>query len=222
MRNAMRTVLNIKMVLLSAFFLHAKGQLKSTKHFSSQDGLCSQSIILDSTGIFFKERGCEGRSTISFGKYTIYKNNDIHFQFLPFSDIKPISKIVKTKIAEPKDSFVVITFYDRFKKPLSFNFGVRVSDTANKVHEMWTDETGQVRINRFMFKYVSLIQLLSIYDEVDGIEVNNAHLNVYFNFPDLFLQYPEIKVERPKKLVLYVKQDGLYYPKAKQASYRLN
>lgn len=119
---------------------------------------CSQTIILDSTGLFFKESGCEGLSYISLGKYKLGKDNKVSFQYLPFDGIKPIAKIIQEENRNKNDSIIDITFYDRYKKPISFNFGIRIGDKSNQVHEIWTDEHGQIQVNRFLIKYVSFVQ----------------------------------------------------------------
>lgn len=183
---------------------------------------CSQTIILDSTGLFFNESGCEGRSNISFGKYKLGKDNKISFQYLPFDSIKPIAKIIQEEKAEENDSLVTITFYDRYNHPLGFNFGIRLGDTNNQVHEMWTDETGQLKVNRFLFRYVSLVQFLTMYRETDGIPIGQKSLKVYFNLPEQFLMYPELQLDRPRKLNLQLKQNGLYDFNSKEIVYKLD
>jgi hypothetical protein len=218
----MRPFLFSTFFLLTSFSYSALGQLKHTKYYSSRNGFCSQSIILDSNGYFFHEWGCEGRSNISFGKYKLGRNNIINFHFFPFDSITPIKEVVQLKSVGGKDSIVTITFYDRFGQTLNTNFGIRVADTSNTIHEVWTDEEGQIQVNRFVFKNVGLIQLLTIYGEAPGIPITGNSLNVYINLPKLFLENPELKLDKPLKLNLQLKQDGLYNAKSKAVVYKLN
>src|SRR4029079_9901986 len=119
MRNAMKLSLSVLIILLTAISQSAVGQVKRTMHFSSKNGMfCSQTLILDSTGLFFYESGCEGSSNISFGKYKLDKDNKINFQFLPFDSINPINKIVLDSSANETDSLITLTFYDRYNQPL--------------------------------------------------------------------------------------------------------
>jgi hypothetical protein len=215
----MRFFLVSAFMLFTAFSHGAHGQLKHTKYFSSQNGFCSQTIILDSSGYFFKEWGCEGRSNISFGRYKVKRDNGLIFQFLPFDSLVPVGEVVRAKTADD-DSLVTITFYDRYREPLRSNFGVRVADTGNTVHEMWTDEAGQIQVNRFLFRNVVLNQFLTIYGEIGGIDIGKESLFVYLNLPRLFLEYPELKLDKPKAMDLQLRQDGLYNPKMKAIIYK--
>ena len=209
-------------IILNGVSYCAVGQLKATRHYSFQDGLCSKSVILDSAGYFFHEWGCEGRSNISFGKYRMGRDNIINFRFLPFDSIAPIKKVTQVTSKESSDSIVTFSFYDRFGEPLNTNFGIRVADTSNKVHEMWTDEKGQIQLNRFIYKNITLIQFLSIYGEAAGITLENKSLNVYLNLPKVFLDYPELTLDKPRKLNLKLKPNGLYDPKKKTIVFKLN
>lgn len=182
---------------------------------------CSQTIILDSTGLFFQESGCESRSSISFGKYKLGKNNKISFEYLPFDSINPVAKIISEESVSETDSIITITFYDRYNRPLGGNFGIRLGDTSNQVHEMWTDDIGQIHVNHFHFKYVSLVQFLTMYRETDGIAIGQKSLKVYLNFPEEFLIHSELQIDRPPKMNLQLRQNGLYGIKSKEILYKL-
>jgi len=218
----MKLIVISSFIFLTAFTHFAVAQVKRTKHFSSQDGLCSRSFILDSTGYFFKEWGCEGKSRISFGRYKIDDKKNISLQFLPFDSILPINKIVEGKRLEGLDSILTIALYDRYKKPVSLNFGVRLADTSNQVHEMWTDESGQIEVNRFVFKELALVQFLAIYGEANGIVIKNNSLDIYLNLPGLFLQYPELQLDKPQKVNLRLSSQGLYNFKTMRIDYKLD
>jgi hypothetical protein len=223
MPNAMVKVLTSLIIFFTTFSHDAIGQVKKTMHFSSRDGMfCSQTMILDSSGLFFNVSGCEGRANISFGRYTLDRNNKISFQYLPFDSIKPVAKIIQEENAKANDSLITITFYDRYNRPLGFNFGIRLGDTSNQVHEMWSDEIGRIQVNRFQFKYVSLVQFLTMYREVDGIPIRQKSLQVYLNFPLEFLTYPELRVDQPRKLNLQLTPKGLYSITSKVIVYGLD
>jgi hypothetical protein len=170
--------------------------------------------------LFFQESGCESRSSISFGKYKLGKDNKINFQYLPFDSINPVANITEESVKEG-DSLITITFYDRYNRPLGINFGIRLGDTSNQVHEMWTNEIGQIQINRFLFNYVSLVQFLTMYRETDGIAIRQKSLKVYLNLPEQFLIHSELQIDRPRRMNLQLRQDGLYDVKSKEIVYRL-
>jgi hypothetical protein len=199
-RNAIRLLFASIVLLFGALLQNVSGQVKSTMHFSSRDGMfCSQTITLDSTGLFFQESGCESRSSISFGRYTLDKDNKISFQYLPFDSINPVARITEEESVNESDSLITITFYDRYNRPLGINFGIRLGDTSNQVHEMWTNETGQIQVNRFFFRNVSLVQFLTMYRETVAIAIGQKPLKVYFNFPEQFLIYPELQLTGPER-----------------------
>jgi hypothetical protein len=216
----MRYLLILTIFILSTFLQYAIGQLNETKCFSSKKGSCTQTIILDSAGYFFKERNCGQTSNISFGRYNKEKEHHIHFQFLPFDSLAPFYRIVSERIIMEYDSMVTVTFYDRFKRPIANNSGVRVVDVNNKAFEIWTNEHGQVEVNRFTCNRIFLKPLHSIYGAAAVIDLGREALSVYLNIPDLFLDNTRIKLEESKTLDLLLKEDGLYEPKAKVASYK--
>lgn len=219
----MKLILTLTIIISTAFSAKVTGQVKRTIRFSAKYGMfCSQTIILDSTGIFFNESGCEDRSNISFGIYKIAKNNKISLQYLPFDSLRPINKIVEEQKAEENDSMITITFYDRYMEPLEVNVGIRLGDTSNQVKENWTDERGQIEINRFAFKYISLAQFLAIYGETNAIAIGNRSLKVYLNLPRLFLDYPELKVDERQPYSLQLKGKALYDLKTKKIAFKLD
>jgi hypothetical protein len=223
MRTAMRPIHSVTIFFLFALVHNLSAQTKRTMHFSMRNGAyCSQSMILDSSGLFFQESGCEGRSKISFGRYQMGKDNRISFVSLPFDSINPVAKIVEGESVTENDSITTITFYDRYHRQLGFNFGIRLGDTGNLVHEMWTDESGAIQVNRHLYKKISFIQLLWMYKETDGIAIGQKSLKVYLNFPEQFLIQSELQIEHPRKTVLQLKQNGLYDPRTKKRMYQLD
>lgn len=118
------------------------------------------------------------------------------------------------------DSIVTVTFYDRFKQPLASNFAVRAIDQDNKLHEMSTDENGQVEVNRFRYSKVVLMPLLSIYGPSASVDLARECVSVYLNLPRIFLDTTEATVERGKKMILQLKHDGLYMMNANVPSYK--
>ena len=87
---------------------------------------------------------------------------------------------------------------------------------------MWTNEIGQIQVNRFLFRYVSLVQFLTMYREIDGIAIDQKSLKVYLNLPEQFLIHSELQIDKPKRMNLQLKQDGLYDIKLKEIVYKLD
>lgn len=204
-------------ILLVAFYKDAFSQGKRTMFYSKETPpFCSQTMILDSSGIFFHEGGCEGRSDISFGRYSINSDNILSFQYLSFDSISPVRKVIQSQNATLGDSSITLTFYDRYNQALGSAFGILIGDTANKVHESWTDSKGQIELNSNTFKYVSLVQLTNIYGDTIKIEIGNSSAEIYLNLPRVFLIYPELTVSQSGILNLQLRDDGLYSSKTKQ------
>jgi hypothetical protein len=201
------------------FSFCAIGQLIHTRSYYSQNGRCSKSIILDSAGYFFNESGCEGRSNICFGRYKLGQDNIIKFHFLPFDSIAPIKEINQVSSTETNDSNVTISFYDRFGEQLTNNVGILVIDTSNKTHEMWTDQKGQIRLNCFIFKELTLIQFITIYGDATNIPISKKSLKIYLNLPGGFFMYPELILDKPQNINLELKENGLFDPKTKRLAY---
>jgi len=222
MISAIMKPIRLTITLLIMLFGHsANSQLKNTKEYSEINGPCSSNIILDSLGYFFKERGCEGSSHISFGKYKITKNNIISFSFFSFDSLEPFRKIRRYKNTNKNDSIITITLFSRENKPLGFNFNIQVFDIDGKPENVNTNEKGELFINHFLYKQLLLTQLLSIYKVAAPILIDKNSMEIYFNLPELFLIYPETILEKAEKLKLVFKKDGLYKLDGKTKLYSL-
>lgn len=212
-----------RLFILAVFFLHTCcvfGQLKTTRQFFSRNGFCSRTIILDSNGFFFSEEGCEERANISYGRYKISKRNKVVFNLLPLDDLTPVNKIIPGLVTE--DSFITVSFYDRYNIPLYLSFGILAADTNNKVHEVWPGHDGLIRVNRFIFKSISIGQLITIYGEVSEIKIDSRSLDIYLNLPSVFLWHTQIRVDKSKRPKLILKSDGLYDRRTKVLMYSAN
>jgi len=204
--------LKIILLLLVTTFVSvaANGQLKSTKSFTIwKGGLCDETIILDSLGYFFKEKGCEGNSTISFGRYKISKGNIISFHFLPIDSLQPFREIKRYK--DLNDSTITITLYDREDKPVSYAINLQAVDNGGNQHGVSSDGNGKVVLNRKLYKDLLIVPLLWIYGQQPSLVIGDENnLEVRMSLPGLFLAYNEIKIDKGSKLRLVLKKDGLY------------
>lgn len=206
------------LAFLSSF---AFGQTKRTQWYSKENGLCSQTIIIDSSGYFFKEQGCEGNSTISFGRYKISKGNIISFYFLPFDSLPPIREIKRFK--NTNDSTLTFTLIDRYGKPFPSSFNLEAVDINGKTETVYSIENGKVILNRNHYSDLLITPLLWIYKEQAPLVTGDENqIEVHFNLPDLFLTYSPITTEVPKKLQLVLKDDGLYKLDKKTKVYHLS
>jgi len=203
----MRISVCVVVVLLLAFSRPAMSQLTTTKIFSSQTNLCSKTIILDSLGYFFIERGCESASYVTSGRYNIGKDQVIDFNPLPVSRIEPIKKIVNERVST--DSFLTITFYDRYNGPVDCPF-ILLWGLNDKMQESRTGDSGKLILNRFLFRNVTLRPLVSMYNEVPGIPVRDSSIAVYFGLPKAFLHYSDPHQDDMEVTPLKLKVNGLY------------
>ncbi len=199
----------------------AKAQLKNSKVFQKwAGGLCDETIILDSTGYFFKERGCEGRSIISFGKYRVSKSNVVTFYSLPIDSLQPIRDIKRSGTSE--DSTITITLYDRYDKPLTYAIYLEAIHKSGRHDDVSTDEKGSLVLNRTLYKDLLVVPLILIYGEQPSLVVGEeSNIEVRFSLPRLFLAYSEIKIEKSDKPQMLLKQDGLYKRDGKTKIYTL-
>lgn len=208
-------------ILMIVFYKDAFSQAKRTMFYSKETPpFCSQTMILDSCGVFFYESGCEGRSDISYGRYSINSGNILSFQYLSFDSMSPVRKVIQSQNATLGDSSITLTFYDRYNQVLGSTFAILIGDTANKVHEFWTDSKGQIELNSNTFKFVSLVQLTNIYGDTIKIEIGNSSAEIFLNLPRVFLIYPELTVSQSGTLNLQLKDDGLYSSKTKQLVFK--
>lgn len=202
-------------IILSHF---AEGQLSHSRHFSNGGFPCNRNILLDSLGYFFKEEGCEGRSRISFGKYTIKQGNIVAFKFLPLDSIKPIKQIkyYDTK----KDTLFTIAFYDRDGNPLGYNFNIKfISSTGQVVEDApFTELDGRMTIKPNQFKEILLNDLLPTF-KVQPVKIGNQSMEIWFNLPRMFLGYNEVREGKPEKLQLLMTDEGLMSVDRKQMMY---
>ena len=187
----------------------AAGQKANVKEYALKNGLCSESILLDDSGFFFRERGCEGDSYISYGSYVTDVHHFISFRFLPIRKLKPMKKIVLLRALKDGDSIVTVTFYDRYGERLRGN-KMLLADTGNKIHEVATDGKGRLTINHFIYGDLLVPQFLSIYGEISGIPISSHSLNIYLNLPGLFLEYSNPTQDKTQKLNLLLRRHSLY------------
>jgi hypothetical protein len=199
--------------------IEAKGQLVNSRQFGNwSGGLCDETIILDSTGYFFKERGCEGRSIISYGRYQLSKHNVIRFYSLPMDSLQPIREIKRYK--SPGDSTLTITLYDRYDKPLSYAINLVAVDSVGRHYDVLTDEHGSVVQNRRLHRDLLVVPLMEIYGNQPPLVVGDeTNIIVRFSLPWLFLAYQEIRIEQMERTQLIMKQDGLYTRDGKMKLY---
>jgi len=187
--------------------LHA--QLQKTSHFHRKTGwLCNENIMLDSTGLFFQEWGCESDVRVTFGKYNLTKAGRLRLKFLPLDSIAPIAYIKQTDVA--KDSVVKVSLLDREGKAIYSSFQLTLVDTAGKLERKWLDDHGLLLINRLRYKEAILDQLLSIYNEVVSIPINDRSVEIRFNLPGSFLEASQTSRGTRQQQILFVKSDGLY------------
>jgi hypothetical protein len=204
----------------------ANSQLKRSSLFTKQNEelpFCSQNILLDSLGYYFKEKGCEGSGEISFGKYSLSKAGIVTFLPLPFSVLQPIRKIKRSEASDLNDSIITITFYDRYDKPLHYNFNIIVLKMSGEDWYPATDENGQLALNRKTDRDVVINSLLNIFGQSPSIvNGDESTIEVYLDLPDLFLGITEVTLKKEKQSQLILKKNKLYKLDGKTLVYTLN
>jgi len=210
--------------MATAFLLHfctVYGQLQKTATFYRKTGwLCSESILLDSTGLFFQEWGCESDVRVTFGKYNLTKAGRLSLKFMPLDSITPIA--YRKHIDVSRDSIVEIRFIDRERKPIYSSFQLTLVDTANNFERRWLDENGLIFVNYSKYKELILDQLTLIYDEVLSSPINEHSQEIQFNLPNSFLNASQTSRGIGESQTLFVKKDGLYSNTKKRLYQLLN
>jgi hypothetical protein len=224
MRNAMTT---LKFIFLAALIVSSSvclGQIGRSRHFSKWgelNGLCSRSLLLDSLGYFFKEEGCEGRSFISFGHYQVSKSGILTFSHLPADSLHAFQQIRRTK--GPADTVLTLTFYDRYGKLLRHVHSFQIIDNNGKQESVWTDNNGQIILDRRLYKDVLITPLIVLFKQQEALVTGEENvIDVFLDLPTMFLMYSEINFERPKSRPLVLKKDGLYEMDKKAKAYDNN
>ena len=170
-------------------------------------------------GTFLSGVGCESDLRVTFGKYFIRKNGNLRLKFLSLDSIVPIREIRETD--QVTDSIVMFHLFDRQKKLVYSSFQIVLRDTADKFENLWLDDSGLIRINRFKYKELILAQLLLIYKEVAPIQITDKSMEIHFNLPNLFLHASQTSRGESKQQKLVVKKDGLYKSNRKQKLFEL-
>ncbi|TMI72800.1 MAG: hypothetical protein E6H09_09280 [Bacteroidetes bacterium] len=217
----------MKYVLPIIFFANcvipANCQSLRAKYFSEiNSGFpCGASIILDNTGYFFKEHGCEETAYISFGRYKILRNGVVDFKYLTFDSMPPLREVRRSNITEKNDSVITIKLFDRYDQTLAYNFNIQLVDTSSQFSNGMTNDNGELEINRYKFKGIILTTLASIYGQATPIEVGSHSLDIFLNLPELFLFPTDVNIDQMEKLNLTLRKDGLYKIDKNKIVYKL-
>src|SRR5690349_739655 len=84
---------------ITCFFLSilVNAQLHQTSQFHRKTGwLCNETIILDSTGLFFNDWGCENELRVAYGKYSIKKAGVLQLRYLSLASLPPVAYMKQT------------------------------------------------------------------------------------------------------------------------------
>lgn len=200
------------LILMSCTDLNA--QIRHTKHFiklGKTHPLCSEMIILDSLGYYFEESGCEGDGHVSFGKYKLTKNNIISFYPLPLDSLQGLRTIKRIKSSFPSDTILTITIFDRYNHPLAYNLNIDAIALNGEVSSIYTDEKGQILLNRKYHKDVILLTLDKLYGKTETIVYkDDITIEVYLGLPEIFLWLKEITFIESNPFQLALRGDNLY------------
>jgi hypothetical protein len=197
------------------------GQLSKTHVFSVREGWCSTTYIIDSTGKFCRERGCEGRSHISCGTYQL-KEDKITFIFNNFDSIPPVLKIVET--SKLNDSTIKVIFRTCDNNIIyKDNFIVDAIDTSGRFFKtLPLNDNGEVFVNPKKYKSLRLNYLQNFYGKWMYVDVKTNNMEIVLNFPKEFFYYSDPIVETDKAITLTLKIDGLYDITGKEKVFPLN
>lgn len=207
----MRRLKTVLLLVLTIFTSVVYGQLKRTTHFSRSivTRLCSQSIVLDSLGFFFKEHGCEGDSYVSFGRYRISKKNVITFFFLPIDSLQPFNEIKRSR--DVNDSLLTFSFYDRMGQPINQSSNFEAVRKDSRTENVRSDTNGKIRLNRMLYRDVLISPILSLYNEqIPLVKGDENNIEVHLALPAIALEFYRINFERPVQEQFIIKTDGLY------------
>ena len=200
----------IRLILVSQFvFLSTVGQIPHSKTFISKNGFCTTTLFLDSLGNFYRESGCEGRSHISFGYYTL-KGEKIDFAFQSFDSLSAIHAIKPGRSSG--DSLITITFLSRQGQPIPNNyFSVDAIEASGKFYKTFKlTGNGEVIVDFKKYKELRLDYLEHIYNKKVIISITGNDIVTMLNLPKLFFYYPKPIPGKGKNFSLIMKKDGLY------------
>lgn len=197
-------------ILFQLFSVVASAQLPRTQHYYSVNGFCSSTILLDSIGNFYREDGCEGRSRISLGTYTL-KGNIVKFTFGRFADSPPIFDIV-TETNPSSQAFITVTFLTRQGNKLASNaFSVDAIDTSGRFFQTLSlNGAGQIAVDTQKHKELRLDYLEKLYGKEVRIQLSNKSITVILNQPQIFFNYLRPIPEKGIDFSMRVEKDGLY------------
>lgn len=217
--NAMKNLPVLLLLFMLAINRPSSAQIASTRKFVSSEGFCRRTMYLDSSGLFFHEWGCEGRSNVSNGTYSI-KGNKIAFSYARLDSLPPVAKVIESRFANTHDSLITITLYDRYGARLGLLFGVLLIDNSGKFIEVMTEENGTIRANPLHYKYLTTRNVIFLSPNSVAVPLCGKSVDIYFNFPEEFLIYPEINVDEHRKFDLKLTPAGLYNYRTKTLLYK--
>ncbi|MBO9619402.1 MAG: hypothetical protein J7539_10245 [Niabella sp.] len=212
------------LILLSS---SAAAQRDSVQYFSKDiypmSSLCSKTLVLGANGVFFQERGCEGSSTVSFGKYTCAENGLTSFHFIPFDSVR----MVKTVLFKPGstdktiDAIKLVTLEGDTLRSVLIDLSEFTDSVSNEM-QRWFLKIG----NRQDTIGVNYSKLKEFYDEVYSKELpglyNGNTIVVQVNIPRIFFYYGQWSIELPDDFQLVRRPFGLYSEDGLHRVYTLN
>lgn len=166
--------------------------------YSFKDDFCGASFIFSRAGEFYYTGGCEDRSSIAKGRYTI-NGNSIQLQ----ADTNGINYSVK-QVDAIEEGKLKLRLTDMEDKPLA-NFSVFIlpagisRDTIKNMRKFRTDQQGELQIDAVNGGSISFTQVnpgrispgAKLKWEPMSLFSGKSRL-LQFNFPASCLRYPEI------------------------------
>lgn len=193
--------------------LSAKGQTKKifTSCFSSENGLCSNTICLNSDSSFTFEFGCEGRSTISAGVWntigdsielkTYLEDYKPKFYKLEFSSDSVVSKNLLIQILDktgfPIRDFVIVPKRSNDKFIFTSNSDIVLDSMNNRVNIFKTDSNGLVVLSKALFDSLTFSQLKLLGEEKYSIinPKDSDSLTIKLTLNAIGFRYKELKYQ---------------------------
>jgi hypothetical protein len=199
--------------------LNRKGfcQVSESRIYSFQKGLCSSLIILNSDSTFLAENGCEGRSRITLGRWTIFGDSvklepfaiETHNFICNIERIGFVSENQNTtffvidKTGKPLSNFIILPLKSDKEYTFTSNPMIVLDSTGKKAKVYSTDEGGYSTIDLTKVDTLEFSKLKMLTGKNYRFSANNLNdtIKVTVDINRQGLIYPDIKYDYWKSTV---------------------
>jgi hypothetical protein len=195
----------------------------TTKKFYSKNGLCSQTIFLNSDFTYTSESGCEERSYVIMGRWKL-KGDSVELSAydtvkvpmicsirggrVPNKSNKRTTFIIKDKTGKPVENFLILP-HGKGTKYIYTDEGITENPFAEEIpfNSFETDKNGRIDVDHSLFDSLAFSKLASIMRRTVAFSTKNlpAVITIRLNLNKEVFYYPVVRYFSPSAKVIRYK-----------------